>query len=271
MKYALADGQRREPQPGLLGECPSCNRPMVAKCGKIKVWHWAHIGRLMCDPWWDNETPWHRAWKNQFPTDWQERVHKSSDGEKHIADVKTDKDWVLEFQHSFLRSEERQARNTFYEKLVWVVDGTRLKRDRTKFFNLVKGGAQFRNTPAIRLNGFLDDSALLRDWAGSHAPVFFDFGEEWGLWYLLPHSSVSLAYVVKFSHAYFIKLQREGGQIESEFEFWFKELGNLVSDYHSQLLRQASNQSAQPPNRSMHQGHQRHLARQIFARSRKRF
>ena len=50
-------------------------------------------GRRFCDPWWENETEWHRAWKDQFPADWQEIVHHAEDGEKHIADVKTDR-WL---------------------------------------------------------------------------------------------------------------------------------------------------------------------------------
>lgn len=43
-------------------------------------------------------------------------------GEKHIADVKTDSGWVLEFQHSNINPKERLSRNSFYPKLVWVVD-----------------------------------------------------------------------------------------------------------------------------------------------------
>jgi hypothetical protein len=63
---------------------------MIAKCGQIRVWHWAHRAIRTCDPWWEPETKWHRDWKNQFPEDWQERIHKSEAGERHIADVKTD-------------------------------------------------------------------------------------------------------------------------------------------------------------------------------------
>ena len=134
MKYALTNEERREAQPGLSGKCPGCDNPVVAKCGEVKVWHWAHHGRRICDPWWENETEWHRTWKNYFPADWQERVHFASNGEKHIADVKTDKDWVLEFQYSHLKPEERRARSIFYQKLVWVVNGTRRPRFKAQFF-----------------------------------------------------------------------------------------------------------------------------------------
>lgn len=273
MKFALVGGQRREPEPGLLGECPIYQHPMLARCGPIKVWHWAHKGKLTCDPWKENETEWHRNWKNKFPIDWQERVHKADNGEKHQADVKTDKGWVLEFQHSFLPPEERQARNSFYEKLVWVVDGTRLKRDRTNFFKLVREGVRFRNTAAFKLSGYLDDCALLRDWTGNRSPVFFDFGEEFGLWYLLPTSSLTMAYVVNLPHAYFIKLHLEGEQMGDQLDFWFRELCKLVSDYNSQLRVPRRNQPVQQDQNHANrpESFQQQFARRIFARSRTRF
>ena len=103
MKFAVVEGERREEaQPGRSGKCPVCGAEVIAKCGEVKVWHWAHRGRRTCDPWWEHETKWHRDWKNQFPRDWQEKIQRSENGEKHIADVKTDRGEVLEFQHSFL-------------------------------------------------------------------------------------------------------------------------------------------------------------------------
>ena len=114
MKYALVDGQRQEAQPGLSGECPAWGCPMVARCGEFNVWHWAHRSRSHCDTWWENEGPWHRNWKSQFPTAWQEVLQTAEDGERHIADVKTDRDWVLEFQNSYLNPQERRSRDAFY-------------------------------------------------------------------------------------------------------------------------------------------------------------
>src|SRR6267142_346180 len=109
----------------LQAACPVCGTAMIAKCGDIKVRHWAHLGRRTCDHWWEPETVWHRDWKNHFPLSWQERIHSSENGEKHIADVKTGRGVVLEFQHSFLHSNERESREKFYPKLVWVVDALR--------------------------------------------------------------------------------------------------------------------------------------------------
>ena len=118
MKYALVQGQRQGAQPRLSGECPVCGSAVIAKCGQHRVWHWAHRSIRSCDPWWENETPWHRDWKNQFPADWQEKVHRADNGEKHVADVRTESGVVLEFQHSPLPAHERAAREAFYRDMV---------------------------------------------------------------------------------------------------------------------------------------------------------
>jgi len=176
MKFALVEGHRREARPGLPGECQKCGTALVAKCGDIRVWHWAHRGRRTCDHWWENETEWHRAWKNQFPVDWQEILHQAKDGEKHIADVKTVDGCVIEFQHSYLKSEERRTREAFYGRIVWVVDGLRRKRDRPQFFDVLSRAPVARGKLVMfSIPGA--ECALLRDWADSRTPVYFDFGE----------------------------------------------------------------------------------------------
>lgn len=85
----------------MRGLCPYCGSEVIAKCGRIKIWHWAHKGMSSCDPWWENETEWHRTWKNHFPLEWQEQIARDPiSGETHIADVKTPHGLVIEFQHS---------------------------------------------------------------------------------------------------------------------------------------------------------------------------
>ena len=79
MKLTIIDGQRREAQPGLTGECPVCEATTIAKCGEKNIWHWAHKGKRKCDHWWENETEWHRNWKNQFPVECQEFVQIADD------------------------------------------------------------------------------------------------------------------------------------------------------------------------------------------------
>lgn len=76
-----------------------CGDLVQAKCGTKVVWHWAHKGRLHCDPWWENETDWHRAWKARFPEECREIVRFDEKGEKHVADVLTKRGMVIEFQN----------------------------------------------------------------------------------------------------------------------------------------------------------------------------
>ena len=74
MKFALVDGNKTEATKGAKGICPICGSELIAKCGEVKINHWAHKGIRNCDPWWENETEWHRSWKNNFPAEWQEIV-----------------------------------------------------------------------------------------------------------------------------------------------------------------------------------------------------
>jgi competence protein CoiA len=231
MKFALFNDQRQEAQPNLFGQCPACYQAMTAKCGEVKIWHWAHKGRRTCDPWWESETEWHRAWKGRFPESWQEVVHHADNGEKHIADVKTDQGWVIEFQHSYIKPEERRSRDIYYQKLVWVVDGTRRKRDGTQFLNAINNGVP---VGSLIRKSFSDECALLKEWVGSPAPVFFDFGEEQGLWWLLKGNSDGSAYVAKFSTNDFVEIHRDGAtDMARDFDEFVKEIGGQVSQYES--------------------------------------
>lgn len=134
MRLAIVDNQRTEAFAGLVGSCPSCGAPVVAKCGSQRVHHWAHRGARTCDHWWEPETAWHRARKLQFPEAWQETIrHEGVTGEKHIADVQTPQGLTIEFQHSHSRAVERASREAFYGDMVWVVDGRRLQRDLPRF------------------------------------------------------------------------------------------------------------------------------------------
>jgi competence protein CoiA len=136
MQYALVDGLRCEAVPGGRGLCPACGAAMIAKCGPRILHHWAHAGRRDCDPWWENETEWHRAWKNLFPAECREISHVAADGEIHRADIKTPTGIVIEVQHSAMTDAERQAREAFYGNLVWVIDG-RGFRDNFDIYHLL--------------------------------------------------------------------------------------------------------------------------------------
>ena len=124
MQYATVQGERTEAFPGGKGLCPTCSAAAVAKCGPRVMHHWAHAGRRNCDPWWENETPWHREWKSRFPVECREIAHAARSGEIHRADIITPTGIVIEVQHSPMTDAERISREQFYQNLVWVVDGS---------------------------------------------------------------------------------------------------------------------------------------------------
>lgn len=255
MKFALVDQQRQEAQPKLLGRCPACGHPMVSRCGEARVWHWAHQAERACDPWWENETDWHRNWKDQFPVEWQEVVHRAENGEKHIADVKTDRGWVIEFQHSYLQFPERRSRTAFYPKLIWVVDGVRRKRDREQLLKAWAEGVSVGPASPVR-RAFPEDCLLIREWADSDVPVFFDLGDQQVLWWLFARSADGAAYVAPYSRAAFVESHRSSTEeLAREFDQFVTDAPKLVSDFETyrraQMLRRSRTQPSQGILQSM--------------------
>lgn len=232
MKFSIVNGEKREPQKGLSGVCPNCGSPTISKCGNKKIHHWAHKSKLECDPWWENETEWHRDWKNHFHINWQEVVHKDEvTGEKHIADVKTDQGWIIEFQHSYIRPEERKARNVFYKKIAWVVDGNRLKGDLDRIKSAIENG-KFISPHIIKVKS--DFCSLLKDWASENIPVFFDFGGP-QLVLLFPDISDGFYYITtSISKNQFIEIFREPGSPNSiEFMSLLKNFKLFISQLNN--------------------------------------
>lgn len=222
MRFALVNNSRSEAQPGLIGYCPGCSQPMIAKCGTQRASHWAHRGNRNCDPWWEPETPWHRAWKDNFPREWQEAIQRDGKGEKHIADVRTEHGLVIEFQHSYLPTHEKAAREGFHQNMVWVVDGTRLKRDRPRF---LEARSSLRPTFMKRLFVLLwPKEGFPSTWLDCAVPVFFDF-EGFGtakevsvpdqdiLWCLLPGRAEGRAVVAAVPRDMFLDAARKRAEI----------------------------------------------------------
>lgn len=201
MKFALVNDTRQEASPSLVGECVGCGSPVIARCGEVRIHHWAHKGRVRCDPWWEPETEWHRAWKNQFPSAWQEVVHHAETGEKHVADVSTDGGWILEFQHSRISREERDSREKFYRRLIWVVDGARTPAGKRRFLLKLEDGGVHKRHPEVR--SIASQIELLRSWTTSSAHVVFGFGEDL-LWWLLSGSDEQWSYLVAIPKSTFI-------------------------------------------------------------------
>lgn len=172
MQYAFVAEERREAFHGLSGTCPSCGESVIAKCGPQRMHHWAHRSKRSCDSWREPETVWHRQWKSRYPIDWREVMVLAIDGERHIADVRTPNGLVLEFQHSFLGRAEQDAREAAHENLVWIVDGTRLKRDFPRF---MEGLTRCRRVGHSSCLTHQPENMVSPTWTNRSVPVLLDF------------------------------------------------------------------------------------------------
>lgn len=262
MKYALVNGERQEAQPGLTGKCEITGLPVIAKCGTVRSPHWALIGERDYDSWWEPETEWHRKWKAQFPKEYQEVIHFAEDGEKHIADVKTDKGLVIEFQHSHLDPQERVARETFYQNIIWVVDGTRLKGDYPRFLE----GRKHLMT-GHRKGFFLvhfPEGYFPTAWIESPVMVIFDFQgtqptdpqDEMRntLWCLLPGRARRHAVVIGISRQDFVKTVMEQARLLPDpAREYISGYDKLLTKLEEERERQALNQTWRPrrPHRAI--------------------
>lgn len=132
MLYGLNENRERiVATPQAKAVCPVCESPLTAKCGSIRVWHWAHRHQD-CDPWAGPETEWHLAWKRVMPSE-QTEVVIERDGIKHRADIVTRAGMVVELQQASLSIGEVRERETFYGKMIWLFD----VRKQTQKNNLV--------------------------------------------------------------------------------------------------------------------------------------
>ncbi len=195
MRFALWEGVRIEASPKLHAICTGCGAKVIAKCGKYISWHWSHLSRKHCDPWWETESEWHRNWKNKFPIVWQEvRCQNPATSEFHIADVKTASGLVIEFQRSSILHDEVRAREDFYKSLIWVIDGCKNYADKFNFSNMRSRPSQ----DGIAHFKWFGRSTLFKRWHTTK-PVFIDFGPEHGFCRILrfdPNSNSGIAGLV---------------------------------------------------------------------------
>lgn len=182
-RYALVDGVRtdvKDAQSGDLGECEVCHGQLRARKGDVRVPHWAHVNREVCDTWHEAKGEWHIKWQDAFPENWRECL-VVKEQERHIADIKTEYGMVIEFQHSAMDREEQEKREKFYGNMIWVVDGMRLKNDKARFVtNAERAIKPLLNPRSRQPTGFwivVDiKSVFPRAWLNCSVPVLFDFG-----------------------------------------------------------------------------------------------
>lgn len=118
MLYALdTNGASIPASPGMTAVCPGCGGTVLAKCGEINEWHWAHTVGGDCDPWSESECLWHSYWKAFFLP---ENVEVPM--ETHRADIVNRQGVVIELQCSSLSPPEIRERERFYNRMVWLFD-----------------------------------------------------------------------------------------------------------------------------------------------------
>ena len=126
---------------GDRSKCPITGNILIAKCGAIKINHWAYKSIDDKPINYKGETEWHLDWNSYFNIDITEIVHTDKNGVKHIADIDTG-DTVVEFQHSPLSSFELLQRELYYTEIgrnfIWVLDGSTFTKSsvtETKLYN----------------------------------------------------------------------------------------------------------------------------------------
>lgn len=117
MEYAVKDQKRVVPTPGTQATCELCHASVLAKCGKINIWHWAHKNNRDCDPWSEPESEWHRNWKLHVPLDRREVTMAN-----HRADIVGLNGGIVELQHSSITTTEISERESFYKNMIWLID-----------------------------------------------------------------------------------------------------------------------------------------------------
>lgn len=106
-------------------------------------------------------------------------------GERHIADVKTPFDLVIEFQHSPIEQMEVESREAFYGNMIWVVDGDRGSADPGYFSVGLSTTEPASLVPLAYYLKWWGRSKTLDNWALATVPVYIDFGHQEALWKLV--------------------------------------------------------------------------------------
>lgn len=112
--------------------CPCCHQELYQRRGTIRIPHFAHKPNVSdrdinrCSDGWGHDTSaWHIDWQLRFPEEFYEK-RLEHNGIWHVADIATNRNIIIEFQHSPISIEEFRERNAFYTtcgyRVIWVFD-----------------------------------------------------------------------------------------------------------------------------------------------------
>ena len=120
--------------------CPHCKSEVIAKCGSINVWHWAHIDRD-CDLWSEPESDWHKEWKEKVPLKNREVTINN-----HRADILLAKGLVVELQNSSISVENIRERENFYGEMVWLFNAQEFMNNCIiKYYELTRYQSEYQS------------------------------------------------------------------------------------------------------------------------------
>lgn len=198
MLFATVNGQKVEAKPKTIGICPLCERNVFSKCGEINVWHWAHHKDESCDSWYEPETEWHKNWKLVFGKELCEIVI-SKEGIRHIADILTKENVVIELQNSPIQKPIIRRRESFYgERMIWVINGKHFKDNFNysltglsqldeddkyyRRFNPFSAHSKLKNNNNSKDEHYFSWKWCRKSWSDVQRHVFIDFGNENLFW-----------------------------------------------------------------------------------------
>lgn len=102
--------------PGARSQCVDGCGILIAKCGEINRWHWAHQGDAICTG--EGEGAWHRAWKQ-----WSQNhgaVVEMSDHPRR-PDIVWPDGHIYECQTDYIDAAELRKREQHYgESMTWI-------------------------------------------------------------------------------------------------------------------------------------------------------
>lgn len=166
-----------------------CDHPEMELCvGAVRHPYFRHKRRSHC--YWHGykETEWHREWKSHFK---RVEVYMGDDenGSANWADAVVGENFVIEFQHSGMKEEERAAREKYYTEkaggMVWIVDAYKpryLKRlEKIELSACHKAPIQAPYHYVL-----FPEEAFNELWIDRPVGVIFDYGPDKDLFYLMP-------------------------------------------------------------------------------------
>lgn len=106
--------------------CRCCSSQLKAVLNTENVKHFSHLSVEDCDSSSndDNLLLWHRLWQSTVISENTEYIIEKKD-KKHRADIYIPENkYVIEIQHSNIEKDKINDRELFYDKMIWIIDGT---------------------------------------------------------------------------------------------------------------------------------------------------